>query len=293
MERMEMTDQGAGKSRQVEPTDAEIRSVTEALDQTGVEAATFGMEQLRAAQGLASVSRQEAMRAASDITLAAAEFQVSTAAQALGAMAAIGAIVDMVQADRALLAAEDVDAMGRIVKSMSAEDLERALDLAAISGQLATVSDLAYGLEMTTLGSFLNISSRKLKGHAVESLVLMRGNRELARSMREVSEQLSGLGRTEAARAAVKIGLAESLQAKSEELADAAAGNVLRGLDEASISDTLGGASEALAREGIGNVAVGSGQIGAAIGAAEVARAPAKETEEETKETRRPADQAA
>ncbi len=270
---MAMTEQGRGKP--APQGDGANGSQVAELDSTGVETVTRGMEELEAAQGLAKVGQQQAMYAASDVTLGAAEFKVARAAEGLGAMAAVGALVDVAQAGEVLLTADQVAEMSGAVRSMSADDLERALDLGAISGQLAVVSDLAFGLEMITLGEFLHAKSRQLRGHAVEAVLLMQGNRDLARSMHKVSNRMAGVGVTELARASVKMGLAEGLQAKSEELAERGADDVALGLDEARSADAIGEAAKALAQEGIEDLAVGSGEIGAAIAVAEAAKPPA------------------
>jgi hypothetical protein len=259
----------AEKKTGKELTKSETAALSKELEGAAEQDLTRGIDELAAARDVAEVSREVAMDAASDVTLGAAEFRVSRAAGTLGEMAAAGAVIDLVQASEVLLTSDEVAEMAGAIRGMSADDLERALDLGGISGQLAVVSDLAYGLEMITLGQFLEQKSRQVRGHAVEAALLMQGNRELARSMRKVSNRMAGVGVTELARAGVKLEVADALQAKSEELAEQGADDIALALDEARAADSLSDVAGAMARRGVEDVAAGSAELGASLMAEE------------------------
>jgi hypothetical protein len=64
-------------------------------------------------------------------------------------------VTDVAEGLEMLEASEDVDLMGAMVGLMSADDLERGLELARMAGELWSVGNVVDLLEMPVLSAFL------------------------------------------------------------------------------------------------------------------------------------------
>ena len=64
-------------------------------------------------------------------------------------------IVDVIEGAEMLAASEDIGVMSTIVSLMSAEDLERGLELARLAGELWTIGDVMDAVDMPILSAFM------------------------------------------------------------------------------------------------------------------------------------------
>jgi hypothetical protein len=164
------------------------------------------------------------------------------------------------------------------VGGISAGDLEDAMDLAAISGQLYVAGDVVAGLEMPVLAAFLEDRGQWLREIAVDTVLRFGAGQALADALAETGLDIEDLGAGEMAEGLTRVAVSEVAAARSDELAEAGAEMVAGGLVEMAAAEAMGEASEALAAEGVTQVAEGA----AGIGTAEALRAAAEAVEEAT-----------
>jgi hypothetical protein len=147
--------------------------------------------------------------------------------------------------------------LSRAVRAASLEDTADAMELAAMSGQLAVVGDVVYGLQMRSLGIFLAAMSSRLKAHAARELVQARSRQELAEAMGSVGELVAGLGANEVEEGVLRMVAAEELEIASSEMAQKGAAELAEGLANLEASDTLAEMGGQVAAAGVEKIASG------------------------------------
>jgi hypothetical protein len=157
-----------------------------------------GAQDLGLAGEFAEESREAAAQGASQVTSGLDSMAAAGRTADLGGLVAESGMRDIAQGEAALFAAEDIALLSEAVRTASMEDTADAMELAAMSGQLAVVGDVVYGLQMRSLGVFLAAMSNRLKSHAARELVQARSRQELAEAMGSVGDLVAGLGTTEA-----------------------------------------------------------------------------------------------
>ena len=111
--------------------------------------------------------------------------------------------------------------MGAIVKLMSKEELERGLELARLSGELWTVSDVIGVLHMPVLAEFLEERGLRLQEIAVDQLLRYTGTRVLAGALKQTGQDIEAMGEQEVAEGVVRMAVSEAAAERSAELSAA------------------------------------------------------------------------
>ena len=107
-------------------------------------------------------------------------------------------VTDVAEGLEMLEASEDVDLMGAMVGLMSADDLERGLELARMAGELWTVSDVVDLFEMPVLSAFLEDRGEQLQKIAVDEILQAASNRALSHVMAATGAEIKELGELKA-----------------------------------------------------------------------------------------------
>ena len=163
-----------------------------------------------------------------------------------------------------LAESQDVEVQSEIVRALGRADLEFAMEIAAISGQIAVVSDIATLRDMPVLAIFLEEKGAALHELAVESIVKFGATRVVAQSMAQTASRVGALGANEMAEGMARVEVADRAAAASEAMAEAGADKIAEGMVEIEASQALRQAGQAMALEGVADVAAGAEMIGQA-----------------------------
>lgn len=129
---------------------------------------------------------------------------------------AVAGINDMRQGADMLAASNDIDAMTAAVHSLNEDDLDDAMEIGAISGELSVIADVLATAEMETLADFLLDHSQRLRELAVDNILRYGALRALAKEIDDTGDKLAELGEEEVAEGAARLDLADAAAANSE-----------------------------------------------------------------------------
>ena len=178
----------ATKSKHVSVGKRELQATADAVEDLaiqegvlGVDQAKAGLNKLEAAREVGTIGRAALAVGASDLTRGADEMVVSEGLSRISDVVAAAGVVDMAEGVELLAHSEDVESSERGDCGSSAKsDLDHAMGIAAISGQLAVVSDIVAMRNMPVLADFLDAKSAALHQLAVESIVKFGAARAVA-----------------------------------------------------------------------------------------------------------------
>ena len=138
---------------------------------------------------------------------------------AQGDLEAAAGANDLLQGADMLAASEDIDSMTAVVHSLNEEDLDDAMEIGSISGEMAVISDVLASLEMTTMSDFLLDRSQRLRELSVDNIMRYGALRALTETLNETGDKLAQLGDEEMAEGEARLNLADAVAANSEAMA--------------------------------------------------------------------------
>ena len=118
-----------------------------------------------------------------------------------------------------LAASEDITTISAVVHALNEEDLEDVIEIGAISGELAVLSDVLAAMDMATVAEFLHSRSQRLRELAVDNIMRYGAVRALSESLHETSATVGALGEEEVAEGEARLDLAEAAIENSQALA--------------------------------------------------------------------------
>ncbi len=136
---------------------------------------------------------------AADVTRGEDELVAAEALSDLSDVAAAKGVRDATAGAITLDAAEDVAAVGALMAAVTADNLDRGMLLASLSGQLRVASDVVDLMDMPVLSGFLGMKGRQLRGLAVNEIGRAMAAAALAQGMDSMAERLAALGLGEVA----------------------------------------------------------------------------------------------
>jgi hypothetical protein len=147
-----------------------------------------------------------------------------------GELTAAAGANDLMQGADMLAASEDIESMTAVVHSLNEDDLDDAMEIGSISGELAVISDVLATLEMETIAEFLLDRSQRLRELAVDNILRYGALRALTATLDETGEKMAALGEEEVAEGEARLSLAEAVTANSEAMAIAGEEMIAEGL---------------------------------------------------------------
>ena len=120
--------------------------------------------------------------------------------------------------------------MTAVVHSLNEDDLDDAMEIGSISGELAVISDVLASLEMETLSEFLLDRSQRLRELAVDNIMRYGALRALTQVLDETGEMMAQMGTTEMAEGEARLDLADAVAANSEAMSLAGEEMIAEGL---------------------------------------------------------------
>ena len=127
------------------------------------------------------------------------------------------------------------------------------MDLAAIAGQLWTVSDVVAALDMPVLADFLEVKGEELQEIAVEVLLRFGATHALAEYMEETGAEVEALGMEEAGEGAARLDISAGMEARSKELAQTGAEMTAQGLSQLAAAGGMRDAAKDLVTDSLGS----------------------------------------
>jgi hypothetical protein len=151
--------------------------------------------------------------------------------------------------------------------------LARAMELAAVAGQLHVAADIVSAREMPVLAAFLEDKGNLLRVFAVDAVKRAGAGRVLAQAMAETSEKVGDMGANEVAEGLIRMAVAEEGAERSADLFADGAMNAVAGKEELATAVGARKVARKLEKKGIKQVAAGTEAVGQgeAIGAVAVA----------------------
>lgn len=148
----------------------------------------------------------------------------------MGELNAAAGVNDLMQGADMLAASEDIDSMTAVVHSINEDDLDDAMEIGSISGELAVLSDVLATMEMQTIADFLVDRSQRLRELAVDNILRYGALRALTETLGETGDKMAALGEEEVAEGEARIKLAEAATANSEAMSLAGEEMIAEGL---------------------------------------------------------------
>jgi hypothetical protein len=192
------------------------------------------------------------------------EIAVAEGLSKISSVVAEAGVVDLAEGAELIAQSEDVGIQSEVVGFLSEADLDSAMGIAAIAGQLAAVADIVAMRDMPVLVSFLETKSNALHQLAVETVIKFAAGRAVAKSMAQTAGRVGELGVGEMAEGLARVGVAARTAQVSEAMAEAGAEKVVIGAVEIEAGRELTEAGRALAIEGVADIATGAEMIGQA-----------------------------
>ena len=187
---------------------------------------------LQEAEEVASAGRVMLAGGARNVAQGQETFKAAQVADVLSQAVGEAGVTDLLQGASMLAASDDIALQSALVSALSEEELGYGMDLAAIAGQLWTVSDVVAGLDMPVLADFLEIKGEELQNIAVEVLLRFGATHALAAYMEETGAEVESLGMEEAFEGAARLDISAGMDARSQELAQTGAALTAKGLSQ-------------------------------------------------------------
>jgi hypothetical protein len=152
--------------------------------------------------------------------------------------------------------------MGAIIGLMSADELDRGMEIARIAGEMSVVSDVVAKLEMPVLALFLAKRGALLEEIAVDQLLRSVGTRALSKALKETAQDIQAMGEQEIGEGVVRTAVASAAADRSDELSLASDLLAARGLDALGTAAVAADFARTAIQTGVSDIAAGAEGVG-------------------------------
>ena len=266
-----------GTTKRRELTMAKGKSTSAAADAAaaaGVEDLEAGAELVDAAGDAARETVAMAAMGAADLTSGEDRLEAAAALGDLSDIAEGEAVADTIRGAATLEAAEETADVSALVAAVSADNLDRGMFLASLSGQLGVAANVVELMRMPVLAAFLDVKGQQLRGLAVNEIGRAMAAAALAEGMDALSNRLAAIGLSEIAEGISEGEAADALLDARDDAVAAGMQSAAAGVAELSAAQAGARATRQLAGAGMVMATQGAEEIGVAEGLA--ASAPAK-----------------
>jgi hypothetical protein len=256
----------------------EVAAVTAAI--AGQMEAAHGVQQMQAAGQMSDDGTTMVAMGASEVTRAIDASVVSERLEVLSDAVAGAGIMDVAEGAAMLAESEDVGVMSALVGMMSEDSLDHGLELARLSGELVTVSELVAELRMPVLADFLSARSDRLHQMSIEQIRVAISTEGVSQLLSVSGTRINALGENEVDEGLTRLEVAEAAQERSAAMAQASDELAAQGIQKIVVGEGLKQIARDEAIEGAKEIAEGSAVVGAAIAVDEVASALKEKSKE-------------
>jgi hypothetical protein len=252
---------------------AEVEALAANKAEEGLIGFSIGAETLGAAKTARQIGGAALAVGASEVTRGATQLDNAAVLHAMSDYAAAGASGDLADGAAALAASEDIAVQSAIVDVLSAADLARGMELAAIAGRLKVAGEIVALKQMPVLSAFLSQTSKDLHEYALGAILRFGATRALAKSMAETGAVVADIGADEVAEGLERRALAGAGVELSRDLAAEGAARVAAGVEALAVAEGALDVARELEEEGIRGIAAGAAAVGEAEAIAAVSEA--------------------
>jgi hypothetical protein len=163
--------------------------------------------------------------------------------------------------------------MSAVVGLMVVEDFENGLELARLSGELETISDVLERLQLPVLSALLDARGERLQEMAVDSILRAGSSRGLSQAFAAAGQKMSALGENEMAEGVARLTVSAVAAEESAELAETAEMLAAQGVEKMEAAELARQLGREVIADGVAGVAAGAAEMGAAAALDETAQA--------------------
>jgi hypothetical protein len=252
---------------------AEVEALAVNKAEEGLIDFSMGAQTLGAAKAARQVGGVALAAGASEVTRGMDQVNNAVVLGALSDFAAEGAEGDLADGAAALAASEDIRVQSAIVSGLSAADLARGMELAAIAGRLKVAGEIVELKEMPVLAAFLARTSEELHAYALGAILRFGATRTLAKSMAETGKTVADVGADQVVDGLQRKAMAEAGAELSADLALEGVARVAVGMEALDVAEDALAAARELEKDGIREIAAGAATVGEAEAIGAVAEA--------------------
>jgi hypothetical protein len=243
---------------------AEVSSLAADKAEDGLIAFSAGAETLGAAKTVRQVGGAALVAGASEVTRGVDQINNAAVLGALSQFAAEGGEGDLADGAAALAASEDIQVQSAIVGVLSAADLARGMELAAMAGRLKVAGEIVAFKQMPVLSAFLAQTSKDLHDYAVGAILRFGATRALSQSMTDTAAVVASVGADEVAEGLQRQAMARAGAELSRDLAAEGAARVVVGVESLEMAEDALLVARELEKEGVREIAAGAEAVGQA-----------------------------
>jgi hypothetical protein len=281
-----MTTKKSTKSKKISVSKTQLGRTADEMEYAAVTTALVGQQEvmdgaqrMQDAADLAKTSTVLAMSGAKDVTRAEDAQIIADRLDVLSDAVAVAGVVDVAEGAAILAESEDVGVMSALVGMMSEDDLEHGLELARISGELQTASDLVAELQMPVLSLFLAERAGRLHEMSLEQIHVAISTEGVSQLLAASGTKIGELGENEVEEGYTRLEVAEAVEAKSSVMSNASDELAVQGVEELIIAKVVGQAAREEAIDGAREISEGSALVGAASAIDDVATSLKEQSE--------------
>jgi len=265
--------------RKLADTASEIENVAATAAITGGQVAAIGAERLEIAEDMAAAGAVLLAQGASNVTQAVDQKIMSDRMAVLSDAVAVAGMADVAEGVAILAKSEDVSVLSALVGMMSSDGIEHGMELARLSGELQTASEMVEALQMPVLANLLSRRAARLHEMSVEQIRLAISTNGVSQILAATGQQISELGENEVEEGMTRLTVSRAASQESAALSTASDDLAVQGIEEMVLAEKIGQTARLEANEGASEISAGAAVVGAAVAMDQVAATIKKQSE--------------
>jgi hypothetical protein len=265
--------------RKLADSAGEIENVAAAAAIIGGQEAAIGAERLEAAEDMAAAGAVLLAQGASNVTQAVDQKIMSDRMAVLSDAVAVAGMVDVAEGVEILARSEDVSVMSALVGMMSSDGIEHGMELARLSGELQTASEMVEALQMPVLANLLSRRAARLHEMSIEQIRLAISTNGVSKILAAAGQQISELGENEVEEGMTRLTVSRAASEESAAMSKASDDLAGQGIEEMILAEKVGQTARLEANEGASEISAGAAVVGAAVAMDQVAATIKKQSE--------------
>ncbi len=257
----------------------EIENVAATAAMIGGQEVATGAERLETAEDMAAAGAVLLAQGASNVTQAVDQKIMSDRMAVLSDAVAVAGMADVAEGVAILAKSEDVSVLSALVGMMSSDGIEHGMELARLSGELQTASEMVVALQMPVLANLLSKRAARLHEMSVEQIRLAISTNGLSQILAATGQQISELGENEVEEGMTRLTVSRAASEKSAAMSKASDDLAVQGIEEMILAEKVGQTARLEANEGAAEISAGSAVVGAAVALDHVAASIKKQSE--------------
>jgi hypothetical protein len=257
----------------------EIENVAAAAAMAGGQEAALGAERLETAEDMAAAGAVLLAQGASNVTQAVDQKIMSDRMAVLSDAVGVAGMADVAEGVAILAKSEDVSVLSALVGMMSSDGIEHGMELARLSGELQTASEMVEALQMPVLATLLSKRAARLHEMSVEQIRLAISTNGVSQILAATGQQISELGENEVEEGMTRLSVSRAASEESAAMSKASDDLAVQGIEEMILAEKVGQTARLEANEGAAQISTGAAVVGAAVAMDHVAATIKKQSE--------------